>query len=805
MPLAAGARLGRYELLAALGAGGMGEVYRARDTLLGRTVAIKVIAAKSTGNAARTERFQREARAISSLSHPHICTLYDFGQEDGTAFLVMEHLEGETLADRLERGPLSIEEVLRYGAEMAEALDAAHRQGVVHRDLKPANVMLTRDGVKLLDFGLAKLGSEGPASHSTESLTQAGIVVGTLPYMAPEQLEGGPVDARTDLYQLGAVLYEMAAGARPFPAKSQQALITAILAAEPPPLAEARPETPEGLERAVARCLAKDPEQRWQSARDLADELRWILDPKGARPAGSRIASRRKIRGGAARIALLAALVFGLGVAGLTVRRYLGGGRLPTAAATEVRVVVLPFENLTRHPADDWLAGALADSLTVGVQDQRPLVVVNRERVVELFGQRSLRDGAHLDADVVRELVRLLRVQYYVQGSYQKVGDEIKVVARLVRADSGAITAQSSLTDRFANILRLEDELARQFTAKLEATSAAHRGRPPTASLDAYQAFSEARTLYAQNRLEDAVNRARAAVDFDAGYAPAWALLSKCYSRLAAPAVLSGRDLEPRRQVALEAARTASELDPSLYDGHIALALAYREMADLEPWRAEAQKAIALNPRLAEAYALMGDTFYTSPVWGCGRDFDADQAVGYYRQALRLDHRSTTAWTNLAGTLQWAGRFGEALEAIDEGLGIVPDARPLHRRRADALVVLGRAGEAEAEIRTGLQGRAPNGPELLALGAIDLAQGRRSEAARRFDAAVAMTPDPWVDIAAAHFYARAGDLARGASHLERAFEKEPACARFVMRSPLFDGHRDKDPIRAALRKHGQLL
>ena len=174
--------------------------------------------------------------------------------------------------------------------------------------------------------------------------------------------------------------------------------------------------------------------------------------------------------------------------------------------------------------------------------------------------------------------------------------------------------------------------------------------------------------------------------------------------------MLSGRDLVPRRQVALEAARTASELDPSLYDGHIALALAYREMADLEPWRAEALKAIALNPRLAEAYALMGDTFYTSPVWGCGRDFDADQAVSYYRQALRLDHRSTTAWTNLAGTLQWAGRFGEALEAIDEGLAIVPDARPLRRRRADALVVLGRAGEAAAESAPVYRDARPTGP-----------------------------------------------------------------------------------------------
>jgi DNA-binding winged helix-turn-helix (wHTH) protein/TolB-like protein/Flp pilus assembly protein TadD len=470
-------------------------------------------------------------------------------------------------------------------------------------------------------------------------------------------------------------------------------------------------------------------------------------------------------------------------------------------AAAEVRLVVLPFENLTRQPADDWLAGALADSLTLGVQDLQPLVLVNRERVVELYNQRSLRDGERIDADVVRELVRVLRVQYYVHGSYQKIGAEVKVVARLMDVATGSVRAQASVTDRFANIFRLEDELARRFAAGLEATSDAHRGLPRTASLQAYRAFSEARTLYAQNRTDEAVKRSRAAIDDDPGYAPAWALLSKCLSRLGAPAVFAGGDLEERRRLAVTAARKAVELEPPLYDGHVALALAYRELGQADPWRSEARKAIALNPRMAEAYALMGDTFYTSPVWGCNRDRDADLAARYYRQSLRLDHRSVAAWGNLAGTLEWVGRFPEGLAAVDEGLGILGENRNLRRRRAEILLGLGRTAEAEEEIRMGLQGRVPNAPELLALGGSELARGRPEAASRRFGEAIAMAPHAWIEVAVARYYARAGDLGRSAFHLESALRKEPACAQFVMRCPLFDGHRDQ-AVRAVLQKYG---
>ncbi len=291
-----GTKLGPYEVVAPLGAGGMGEVYRARDTRLERTVAIKVLPAHFSGDAARKQRFEREARAVSSLNHPHICTLHDIGHDGGVDFLVMEYLEGETLAERLSKGALPFDQVLRYGIEISDALSKAHRQGVVHRDLKPANIMLTKSGVKLLDFGLAKLlpAAVAPMSPSAMSaaetpplqematvskpLTTEGTLIGTLQYMAPEQLEGKNPDARTDIFALGAVLYEMTTGKRAFEGKSQASVIAAILEKDPPPITTLQPMAPPTLERVVKTCLAKDPDDRWQTAHDVMLELKWIAE-----------------------------------------------------------------------------------------------------------------------------------------------------------------------------------------------------------------------------------------------------------------------------------------------------------------------------------------------------------------------------------------------------------------------------------------------------------------------------------------------------------------------------------------------
>ena len=318
MTLSVGAHLGPYEIVALVGAGGMGEVYQAREMRLDRLVAIKVMLASSQGDPGYRSRFDRDGRAISRLSHPNICTLHDVGSADGLDFLVMEFVQGETLADLLTNGPLALDQVFKHGSDICVALDTAHRQGIVHRDLKPANIMVTRAGVKLLDFGLAKLrasdgGGIDAVTHAL-SLSGPGMILGTLPYMAPEQLEGKDADARTDIFAFGAVMYEMVTGRRAFSGSSQASLITSIMSADPPPATSQQPLIPPALERVLQKCLEKDPERRWQTARDLADEIRWVEAARGKTATDSTVRARSTTRWAwtAAAIASLIAVTLGI-------------------------------------------------------------------------------------------------------------------------------------------------------------------------------------------------------------------------------------------------------------------------------------------------------------------------------------------------------------------------------------------------------------------------------------------------------------------------------------------------------------
>ncbi|HEY6214701.1 MAG TPA: protein kinase, partial [Vicinamibacterales bacterium] len=356
MTIAPGVRLGPYEIVSRLGAGGMGEVWRAKDTRLERSVAVKTLPAQFANNAQLRLRFEREAKTISQLNHPNICTIYDVGDD----YLVMELLEGESLAERIARGPLPIEQVLKIGFEIATALDRAHRNGIVHRDLKPANVMLTKSGAKLLDFGLAKsspIVASADEATIQKSLTAEGTIVGTFQYMAPEQLEAVDADARTDIFALGCVLYEMATGRRAFEGKTKTSLIAAIVSSEPTPMSELQPVTPPALEAIVAGCLKKDPDERWQSAADVAKQLRFIADVTTRVPA-------RPVRTHE-RVAW-AALVF----AALAGGAFIAARFRPEPKTVEVRTPIAPPEGWTLDPSADAVPSPDGKSLAFVATDK---------------------------------------------------------------------------------------------------------------------------------------------------------------------------------------------------------------------------------------------------------------------------------------------------------------------------------------------------------------------------------------------------------------------------------------------------
>ena len=382
MPILSGKRLGPYEILSGIGAGGMGEVYRAKDTRLNRIVAIKVLPSHLADSPELRERFEREARTIASLNHPHICTLYDVGHQDGTDYLVMEYLEGETLAQRLLKGPLPLDQVLQYAIEITDALDKAHRKGVTHRDLKPGNIMLTKSGTKLLDFGLAKLKQEvAPANvqlsqlpTANEPLTARGMIVGTLQYMAPEQLEGKEVDARTDIFAFGAVVYEIATGKRAFEGQSQPSVISAIMSFDPAPISTLQPMTPPALDRVVKKCLAKEPEKRWQAASDVCDELKWIAEGGSqATWAPTTTAKRTRALSRQSLIFGLCALLLGLVIAGLAVWNL-----KPTPAKPVSRTVI----NL---PPGDRLAGFDQPSVAISPDGSHIAYVAIRGSTQQLY------------------------------------------------------------------------------------------------------------------------------------------------------------------------------------------------------------------------------------------------------------------------------------------------------------------------------------------------------------------------------------------------------------------------------------
>ncbi|MEO8680597.1 MAG: tetratricopeptide repeat protein [Vicinamibacterales bacterium] len=463
--------------------------------------------------------------------------------------------------------------------------------------------------------------------------------------------------------------------------------------------------------------------------------------------------------------------------------------------AGKKRIVVLPFENLTRDRNDDWLASAFSDSLTFGLQGLDDVICVSRDRIVELYRQQSISESAPLDGEALRRLSQAFGVSYYVQGTYQRLGDRIRVTARLVDHGTGEVRAQESVTDEFAKLLEVEDDLANRFGAKLEAGRQVAASRPKPFSLEAYQAVVEARTAYAAGNPREAMGGLQRAVQLDPGYAEAWALLSKTTARLAASANFVSGSPEGLHQSALTSARQAVSLAPSLYEAHTALALAYREAGQVELWRREAETAIALNPRLAEGYELLADWYAAMTGYGCSHGNDPALAETYFRTALGIDPRFAVAWGNLTYHLQSAGQFDEAMRVADEAAKTLPESIAVRRARASALLFANRPAEAEQELL-----RLPeNNRSVLdrwILASVALLRGDEAGATREFDEILHALPGTNLELSVARSYFLAHHPDQALVHLDRAVALNHDCARFAASAAQFAPYRDTPAFRA---------
>jgi eukaryotic-like serine/threonine-protein kinase len=674
-----GTSLGPYRIEGPLGAGGMGEVYRATDTRLGRVVAIKVLACGAALDQQMRVRFAREAMAVAALSHPHICTLYDVGCHEDTDFLVMEHLEGDTLAARLARSGMPVDEALACAIEIAGALDHAHRHGVVHRDLKPADIMLTASGAKLLDFGLAKfrgaaypLAPEAGVSGGvlSESAARAsrwiagvdthvtchGAILGTIRYMAPEQVEGRDVDARSDLFSFGAVLFEMLTGRRAFDGDSVASVCASILKQEPPAVSSLQPLAPLAVDDIVHRCLAKNPDERWQTSSDVVRELKQIpgdgvLVPRGAPYAGKFRTPQLAWR------FVAASLATGLiALAGVQLWR-----PSTTAAYHPIRsVAVLPLEPLSAGSEQEYFADGMTDQLIANLASVRGLRVISRTSVMHY---KTLHKP-------VSAIARELQVDAIIEGTVVQAGSRVRITARLIRGPTGEIIWAQSFDRPLRDVLALQSDVAHAVTSKVHVTLTPQEqarlagARPVDPEVHRYVLLGRHHT---NKGTEDALRRAVQYFDIaiarDPANAVAHAGLAEAYTEL------SGFYVDPREAMpkAKRAAQRALHLDEATAEAHAALGFVHL-VYDWDGPAAEKAllRALDLNPTLATA-RLNYAAYLTTQA-------RHDDAVREIRRAIQLDPLSVRAHALGTSLLLFTRRYDDAITLAREGLEFEPNS-----------------------------------------------------------------------------------------------------------------------------------
>ncbi|MGC2619079.1 MAG: protein kinase, partial [Acidobacteriaceae bacterium] len=620
MTLAFGTRLGPYEIHSSAGIGGMGEVYRARDTRLDRTVAIKILPSHLSSDPEIQQRFKREARTISSLNHPHICQLYDIGAHDGASFLVMEFLEGESLADRLMKGPLPPELCLRVGIEIGEGLEKAHRSGVIHRDLKPANIFLTEDGpTKILDFGLAKSAADltGDFSHGPEpQLTQSGSAMGTVPYMSPEQARGEQLNARSDLFSFGVVLYEMATGRRPFTGTTSAMIFDSILNHRPPPIAEIT--VPAAYCAVLTRLLEKTAHERCQSAREVIDVLTKIQHDLRSPPTG-----------------------------------------VPRAARKIPSIAVLPFANLSADPDNQYFSDGLSEDLISALARLQGLQVASR---TSAFRFR----GSNVD---IREIGRQLKVEALLEGSVRRSGKRLRVTAELVNVADGYHLWSERYDREITDIFEIQDEIAAAIIKTLEPTLAGQQQaltRRHSENLPAYELYLKGRRLWdqrAESSLRAGLECFRAAIELDPDYALAYAGVADTFSILTAYGYMSVAEAKHRVEAAV---RKALELGATLAEPHFAMALSATIFArDSRPAERHYLKALEIQPTFSSALAYFSLFLATRHRY--------DEAAAMVKRAIDADPLSPFVRGLTGITLQCAHLHDQAMANAQQTTELQPN------------------------------------------------------------------------------------------------------------------------------------
>jgi eukaryotic-like serine/threonine-protein kinase len=646
MPLSAGDRLGPYEVIAPLGAGGMGEVYRALDTRLGREVAVKVLPEQTARDPRALERFELEGKAVAALSHPNILVLFDIGAHDGFRYAVTELLEGEPLRERLTRGPLSWRKTIELGVAVAEGLAAAHGKDIVHRDIKPGNIFLTAGGqIKILDFGLARWKPErSPEDDATQLETQAGSVLGSPGYMSPEQVRGEKAGVPSDIFSLGCVLYEAVTGRKAFPGKSAGDTIAAILKDEPTAITDTGIQVPAELARVIDRCLAKNPAQRFHSAHDVAFALRGILNGAIDKPEPRRVRAR-------APIAIAAAVVV-FAAAGLFYWRSRASKSIDSLA-------VLPFANMSGNADTDYLSDGITDSLTDSLSELPNLKVMSKSAVSRYKGKEP----------DVPTMGRELGVRAVLTGRITQRGDNLTVRAELVDAADNSHLWGEQYDRKLADALAVQNDIAHQIVDKLRLrlnnTQMAHMTKRQTANPEAYQLYLKGRYFagqFSQEGLDKGMNYFRQAIALDPTYALAYDGMSYYYALiedlLAAPA-----DVMPKAE---EAARKAMELDDSLVEPHVEQGFNYT-CYDYD-WPAaerEFQRAFGLNPNYAAAHE-----FYSWYLTAMGR---TEKAIQEARRAAELDPLSAEIHSELGWNLYFARQYDKAADELHKALELDPN------------------------------------------------------------------------------------------------------------------------------------